>query len=88
MWSTFFDFSINLSMTLSLINRALIFLALILCILSYCQACEPHTMDFDKPLRSLTASALNSRVLTCDGVVDAPQALAFRRPYSLGAFSI
>jgi len=68
MWSTFFDFS----MALSLIKRVLIFFVLILCMLSYYQACEPHAVEFHKLLRALTASTLNSRVMACDGVANAP----------------
>jgi len=46
MWSTFFDF--DFSMALALIKKALIFFALILCMLSYSQAWNPL-------LRSLTS---------------------------------
>jgi len=53
--------------------------------LSYYKAWKPYTEEFDKILRALTASALNSRVLTCDGVADTPYGSASRRPYSLGA---
>ena len=63
MLNTFFDFSFDFSMALSLIKRSVIFFALILCTLSYCHACEPHAIVFDKLLRALTTSALNSWVL-------------------------
>ena len=85
LWNNFFAFSFDFSMAFTLIKRALTFYTLILCMLSYCQAWKPFAEEFDKLLRALTMSALNSRVLTCDGVADAPWALDFRRPYSLGA---
>jgi len=81
MWHTFFDFS----MAFSFIKRALTFFVMLLSVLSYQHACEPYAVAFDKLLRALSMSNLISRVLTCDGVVDAPGALIFRRPYSLGA---
>ena len=85
MWNTFFYFSFDFSRAFALIKRALIFFALILCMLSYLQAWTPFAEKFDKLLRALTVSALNSRVLTCNGVADAPCASVSRRPYSLGA---
>jgi len=72
LWNTFFAFSFDFSIACTLIKRALTFIALILCMLSYCHACEPHAVEFDKLLRALTMSALDSQVLTCDGVADAP----------------
>ena len=39
------------------------FFSLILCMLSYLQACEPHAVAFDKLLRDLMAYDLSSRVL-------------------------
>jgi len=63
MRNTIFDFSFDFSMAFSLIKRALIYFILILCILSYFQACEPHTVAFDKLLRALTASDWISQVL-------------------------
>ena len=63
MWTPFFAFSFDFSMAFSLIKRALIFFVLILCMLSYCHACEAHAVAFDKLLRALTTSALNSQVL-------------------------
>jgi len=81
----FFQFLFDFSMAFTLIKRALTFFALILCMLSYYKAWKPYTEEFDKILRALTASALNSRVLTCDGVADTPHGSASRRPYSLGA---
>ena len=56
---TFFTFLFDFSMAFPLIKGALIFFALILCMLSYCHACEPHAVEFDKLLRALTASDLN-----------------------------
>jgi len=72
LWNTFFDLSFDFSMVSTLLKRALAFFALILCMLSYCQAWKPFAEEFDKLLRALTASVLDSRVLTCDGVADAP----------------
>jgi len=72
LWNTFFAFSFDFAMAFTLIKRALTFFALILCMLSFCHACEPHAVEFNKLLRALTMSALDSRVLTCDGVGDAP----------------
>jgi len=72
MWHTLFDFSFNFSMAFTLIKRALIFFVMLFPVLSYQQACEPHAEEFDKILRVLTASNLRARVLTCDGVDDAP----------------
>jgi len=63
MWNTFFNFSFDFSMHFSLIKRALIFFTLILCMLSYCHTCEPHTVEFDKLLRALMEYDLNSRVM-------------------------
>jgi len=45
---------------------------LILCMLSYFKACEPHAVAFDKLLHALTVFDLSSWVLTRDGVADAP----------------
>ena len=81
-------FLFEFSRAFSLIKRALTFFALILCMLSHSQAWEPDAEEFEKLLRALTASALNSGVLTCVRVVDSPCALFFRRPYSLGALGI
>jgi len=86
MWSTFFDFSFDFSMALTLTGLILFFVLIFM--FCHCHACEPHAMAFDKLLRALTASALHSRVLTCDGVADAPCDQTFRRSYSLGAFGI
>ena len=63
LWNTFFAFSFDFSMAFTLINRALAFFALILFMLSYYHAYEPHAMGFDKLLRALTLSALNNQVL-------------------------
>jgi len=62
MWNTIFDFS----MAFSFIKRALIYFALILCMLSYCQAWRPFVEEFDKLLRALSMSVsdLNSRGLS------------------------
>ena len=59
MWHTFFDFSFDFSIGFCLIKRALTFFALILCMLSYCQACKPYAKEFDKLLRALKAVELN-----------------------------
>ena len=59
-------------MAFTFIKRALIYFALILCILSYCQAWRPFVEEFDKLLRAWSMSDLNSRVLTRDVVTDAP----------------
>ena len=72
MWNTIFDFSFDFSMAFSLVNRALIYFILILCMFSHCQACEPHAEEFDKLLRALSMYDLNGQVLTRDGVADAP----------------
>jgi len=64
LWNTFFAFSFDFSMAFSLIKRALIFFALILCMIFYCQACEPHAKESDKLLSALTASEWRARVLT------------------------
>jgi len=63
MWNTIFDFSFSFPTAFSLIKRPLIYFILILCMLSYFQACEPHAVAFDKLLRALTASDWISRVL-------------------------
>ena len=67
-WHNFFDYSFDFS----LIKRALIFFALILCMLFYYQVWKPYAEEFGKLLRALTMSALDSQVLKCDGVGDAP----------------
>ena len=72
MWNTFFGFCFDFSMAFTLIKRALVFFVLFLCMLSYCHVCESHAKEFGKLLRALTTSDLNSRVLTCDRVADAP----------------
>jgi len=41
LWNTFFVFSFDFAMVFSLIKRALTFFSLILCMLSYCYACDP-----------------------------------------------
>ena len=62
--NTFFAFSFKFSMAFALIKRALSFFALILCMLSYCQAWKPYAEEFEKLLlRVLTVYALNSWVL-------------------------
>ena len=63
LWNTFFAFSFDFSLAFTLIQRALTFFALVLCILSYSQTWKPFAEEFDKFLRALTASALNNRVL-------------------------
>jgi len=71
LWSTFFAFSFDFSMAFTLIKRALTFFALILCMLSYCHACEPLAVEFNKLLRALTMSSLDTRVIIGDGIADA-----------------
>jgi len=83
MWSTLFYFSFDFSMALTLGGLILFFVLILM--FSHSHACEPHAMELDKLLRVLMASALISRVLTCDGVADAPYASVSRRSYSLGA---
>ena len=52
MWNTFFAFSFDFFMAFALIKRDLTFFALILCMLSYIQAWEPFTEEFDKLLHA------------------------------------
>ena len=66
LWNTFFTFSFDFSMAFALLTRTLIFLVMFIVVLSHHHACEPHAAAFDKLLRALTASALNSEVLTFD----------------------
>ena len=66
MWTTFFDFS----MALTLIG--LILFVVLIFMFSHGHACEPRAVEFDKLLHALMMSALDSRVLTYDGVADAP----------------
>ena len=61
MWSTFFDFSFNFSMALTL--RGLILFFVLIFIFSHGCACEPHAVEFDKHVRALTASDLRARVM-------------------------
>ena len=68
----FFTFSFDFSMAFALLTRALIFLVMFIVVLSQLHACEPHAVEFDKLLRALIASDLRARVLTCNGVTDAP----------------
>jgi len=63
LWNTFFTFCFDFSMAFTLMKRALTFCALILHMLSDCQACKPFAERFDKLPRALTASTLNNRVL-------------------------
>jgi len=83
MWSTFFDFSFDFSIALTL--RGLILFFVLVFMFSHGHACEPHAVEFDKLLRDLIAYDWKARVLTSDGVADALSTLAFRKPYSLGA---
>jgi len=80
MWNPFFDLSFDFSLAFTLIKRALIFLTLILCMLSYCQTWKPFAEEFNKLLCALTTSEWRARVLICDGVADAPYASIIRRP--------
>ena len=61
--NTFFAFSFYFSMAFALLKRALTFFAVIIFMLSYCHACESHAKEFDKLLRTLTASNLVGHVL-------------------------
>jgi len=70
MWSTFFDFSFDFSIALTL--RGLILFFVLIFIFSHGHACEPHAVEFDKLLRAVTASDLRARVLTSDGVANVP----------------
>jgi len=72
MLTPFFTFLFDFSMTFALLTRALIFLVMFIVMLSQHHACEPHVVEFNKLLHALTASDLRVRVLTCDGVPDAP----------------
>jgi len=63
LWNNFFAFSFDFSMLFALIKRALTSFALILFMFSYCNACEPHALEFDKLLSALMTSALNNWVL-------------------------
>jgi len=81
----FLDFSIDFSMAFGFLQTTLTFFVTILSVLPYQHACKLHAKEFDKLLRALTASVLNSWVLTCDGVTNVPHAPVFSRPYSLGA---
>jgi len=63
MWNPFFDFSFDFSMVFALIKRVLTYFALILCMLSYCHACETHAMALNKLLHASTASEWAARVL-------------------------
>ena len=63
MWNTIFDFSFDFSVAFDLLKRALIFFSLILCMLSFLQACEPHAVAFNKLMRALTMSDLRSRIV-------------------------
>ena len=57
MWSTFFDFSFDFSMALTL--RGLILFFVLIFIFSHGHACERHVVEFDKLLRALTLPDLN-----------------------------
>jgi len=72
MWTPFFTFSFDFSMAFALLTRALIFLIMFIVKLSQHHTSEPHTVEFDKFLRALTASNLRAWVVKCDGVADAP----------------
>jgi len=47
LWNTLFAFSFDFSMAFPVLKSALNFLALILCMLSYCHAYEPYAAAFD-----------------------------------------
>ena len=62
-WHTFFAFTFDFSMPFGLLNRELTFFIVIILMLSYFHACEPHILVFDKLLRALTTSFVMNRVL-------------------------
>ena len=70
LWTPFFDFSFDFSTALTL--RGLILFFMLSCMFSHYQAWRPFAEEFDKLLRALSMSDLNSRVLTRDAVADAP----------------
>jgi len=63
LWYTFFVFSFDFSMAFSLMNRALTFFVLVLCVLSFYQAWKPFAEEFDKLLRALIAFECQAWVL-------------------------
>jgi len=71
-WNTFFDFSFDFSLVFTLLKRALTLFAVIICVLSYSQAWKPFAEELNKFLRALTVFEWRARVLTYDGVADAP----------------
>ena len=56
MWNSFFNFSVDFSIVLGLMRRALTFFNVLILMLSLCHACESHIMAFDKLLRALIES--------------------------------
>ena len=58
MWSTFFDFSFDFSLALTL--RGLILFFVLIFMFSHGHACKPRTVKFDKLLRALTESDLRA----------------------------
>jgi len=63
MWTPFFTFSFDFSMAFALLMITLIFLGMFIVVLSQHHACEPHAVEFDKLLCSLTSSDLRARVV-------------------------
>jgi len=57
MWSTFFNFSFDFSMALTL--RGLILFFVLILLFYHHHACEPHAVAFDKFLRALMTFNLN-----------------------------
>jgi len=57
LWITFFTFSFDFSMALTL--RGLILFFVLIFMFSGGHACEPHAVEFNKLLRALTTSDLN-----------------------------
>jgi len=55
--NTFFVFSFDFSMALTL--RELVLFFVLISMFSHSHACKPHAVAFDKLLRALTASDLN-----------------------------
>ena len=73
MWSTFFDFS----MALTLIGLILFFVLMFM--FSHGHACEPCAVEFDKLLHALTMYALDK-----PGLEDVMEWLMLRAPRILG----
>jgi len=79
--NTFFAFSFDFSMALTL--RGLILFFVLILMFSHIHACEPHAVDFDKLLRALTASDLNKL-----GLEDVMEWLMLCAPRLLGGLIV